>query len=139
MEAGAAVDARSHAGVSSLLVATANGHADAVTSLVGRSADLEHADAEGRRGLMLAVKVGSAECMRVLIEARASVDALAPDGWRAATYAEARGDELGRELLAALRAAGAAELSEAEGALAAGFSEEEAERALRAVADADAR
>ena len=35
-----------------------------------------------------------------------------------------------------LRAAGAAELSETESALAAGFSEQEAEQALKAVAEA---
>ena len=60
----------------------------------------------------------------------------APDGWRSAMFAEARGDQLGRELLTMLAAAGAAELSETESAMAAGFTEEEAEHALKAVADA---
>ena len=54
-------------------------------------------------------------------------------------FAEARGDEVGKETLAMLRTAGAAELSETESALAVGFSEEEAEQALKAVADAHAR
>ena len=85
---------------------------------------------------MLATKAGSNECVRVLLEAGASVDAAAPDGWRSAMFAEARGDQLGSELLTMLAAAGAAELSDAESAMAAGFTEEEAEQALKAVADA---
>ena len=85
---------------------------------------------------MLATKAGSTECVRVLLEAGASVDAAAPDGWGGAMVAEARGDQLGSELLTMLAAAGAAELSETESAMAAGFTEEEAEHALKAVADA---
>ena len=52
----------------------------------------------GRRSLMLATKAGSTECVRVLLEAGASVDAAAPDGWRSAMFAEARGDQLGTEV-----------------------------------------
>jgi hypothetical protein len=85
---------------------------------------------------MLATKAGSKECVRVLLEAGASVDAAAPDGWRSAMFAEARGDQLGSELLRMLVTAGAAELSETESAMVAGFTEEEAEHALKAVADA---
>ena len=85
---------------------------------------------------MLATKAGSKECVRVLLEAGASVDAAAPDGWRSAMFAEASGDQLGSELLRMLVAAGAAELSETESAMVAGFTEEEAEHALKAVADA---
>ena len=134
--AGAAVDAASAQGVTSLLIASASGNATAVSALVKQGAQVEAADEEGRRSLMLAVKAGSKECIGVLLEAAASVDAVAPDGWRSIMFAEARGDELGKELLVMLRAAGAAELSETESALAAGFSEEEAERALQAVANA---
>jgi hypothetical protein len=40
---------------------------------------------------MLATKAGSRESVAVLLEAGAAVDAAAPDGWRAAIFAEARG------------------------------------------------
>ena len=136
LDAGAAVDATSSEGVTSLLIASANGNAAAATTLLKHSAQLEAADKDGRRSLMLAVKAGSAETAAALLEAGASVDAAAPDGWRSAMFAEARGDEVGKELLSMLRAAGAAELSEMESALAAGFSEDEAQGALQAVAEA---
>ena len=125
--------------MTSLLISSASGNATAAAALIRHHAQVEEADAEGRRSLMLATRAGSQEGMAVLLEAGASVDALTLDGWRAAMFAEARGDEVGREALAMLRAAGAQELSENESALAVGFSEEEAAEALMAVADAQAR
>ena len=119
-----------------LLVASAAGNAAAAAALLRHHARVEQADADGRRSLMLAARAGSTACVAVLLASGASADAATPGGWRSAMFADARGDAVGRETLAMLRAAGAVELSETESAMAAGFSEEEVERALQAVADA---
>ncbi len=81
-ERGARVDARSHEGVTALMIAArCNGSAPLVRYLLSKGADPKAADAMGGTALMRAAQAGNTEVVRLLIERGADVNTQPPPGF----------------------------------------------------------
>jgi ankyrin repeat protein len=104
LEAGADVDAADADGLTALNSATdAVDNIDVLTRLISAGAKVNTADNEGVTPLMRAAARGKPDFVAALIKAGADVNAKDRRGWTASQWANNRGDDFGREVIAAMR------------------------------------
>jgi ankyrin repeat protein len=86
-------------GITVLMLAARNGHAQTVQQLLAKKAPLAATDNDGGTALIYAARNGRTEVARILLAKGAAIDAVDSRGWSALTHAAVNGHRACTELL----------------------------------------